>query len=342
MRILITGASGFIGSHLVSQALSRGYEVWAGMRATSSHRYLPSQSVHFITLHLDSVATLSEELAAFKSQNGGGWDYIIHAAGATKGRNEQEFMETNYEGTCHLVEALRQQEMLPKRMLYMSSLSVLGAIKEHPAHPADGHVYAPMTDGDVARPNTAYGRSKLASEKYLLQQSDLNVVIMRPTGVYGPRERDYYLMAKSLKQHLDFSVGYKPQEITFIYVLDLVEACFIALERGTNGSRYLVSDGNTYHSDDFSRLLKEQMGIRHVLPVKAPLWLLYIVCAVGGLMAKVTGRMTALNRDKYNILKQRNWRCDISPLLKLGYQPAWDLERGVKATVDWYKQAQWI
>lgn len=330
MKILITGASGFIGSFIVEEALYRGWETWAGVRPTSSRRYLQDKRINFLNINLGSEDELVEQL------RGKDFDYVVHAAGATKCLHKEDFFRINTEGTKNLVGALLKLGMPIKKFIYFSSLSVFGAIHEQ-------QPYVEIKETDTPHPNTAYGESKLASEQFLDSVKDrLPVVILRPTGVYGPRERDYYLMAKSLKQHLDFSVGYKPQEITFIYVLDLVEACFIALERGTNGSRYLVSDGNTYHSDDFSRLLKEQMGIRHVLPVKAPLWLLYIVCAVSGLMAKVTGRMTALNRDKYNILKQRNWRCDISPLLKLGYQPAWDLERGVKATVDWYKQAQWI
>jgi nucleoside-diphosphate-sugar epimerase len=165
---------------------------------------------------------------------------------------------------------------------------------------------------------------------------------LRPTGVYGPREKDYFLMAKSIKHHVDFSIGYKPQEITFVYVKDLVSALFIALERGERAQAYFVSDGNTYSAQDFSILIQQEMNLHGVFHIKAPLWLLKIISNISTVVTKVTGNMTALNNDKYNILKQRNWRCDISPLEKLGYRAQYDLKKGVQETIAWYKKEKWL
>ena len=171
----------------------------------------------------------------------------------------------------------------------------------------------------------------------------LDYIILRPTGVYGPRERDYFLMAKSIGQHIDFSVGYRRQIITFIYVKDLVNAALLALTKGQSGEAYNLSDGGEYASRTFSDLLQENMGVRHVAHICAPLWVLHAVCALSGTWARLRGKTTTLNLDKYRIMKQRNWRCDISRARKeLSYEPQYDLSRGVAETVAWYKSEAWI
>ena len=166
---------------------------------------------------------------------------------------------------------------------------------------------------------------------------------MRPTGVYGPRERDYYLMAKSIARHVDFAVGYRPQEITFVFVRDLAEAVVLACLRGKRGAAYFVTDGGVYDSRTFSRLLQRAMGVRGVVRVTAPVALLQLVCAVSGGIARMAGRATTLNSDKFRILRQRNWQCDLGPTVSdLGYVPRYSLERGVNETINWYKEQKWI
>lgn len=338
-RILVTGASGFIGSFIVEKALESGNETWAGIRATSSKRYLQDERIHFAELDFRDKEHLKAQLLDCGTE---GWDYVIHAAGATKGKNEDAFFKANHQATINLIEALRECHILPQRFIYLSSLSVLGSIRQEANSQETCHVYSSFKDDDIAQPNTSYGRSKWATEEYLRKQQDLDFVIMRPTGVYGPREKDYFLMAKSIKNHIDFAVGFKPQEITFVYVKDLVDAIFLAIDKGENGHSYFVSDGNTYNSKDFSILLQKEMDIKYVLHITAPLFLLNIICHISTLYSKITGNMNALNNDKYNILKQRNWRCDISPLEKLGYKAKYNLERGTAEAVSWYKKEKWI
>ena len=318
--ILITGASGFVGSHLVETALDAGMKVWAWMRKTSSRRWLQDERINFITLSLNDVQALHKQLSVFKLEHSGaGWDYVVHAAGATKAANEAEFMRANCEATANLLDVLCALDMEPRRFVLMSSLS-------------------------AGIPDTAYGRSKLAAEQRVRDAADkMDCVVLRPTGVYGPREKDYFLMAKSIKRHVDFAVGYKPQHITFIYVKDLCAATMLALTGDKPGAIYPLSDGATYTSRDFSRLLQKEMGVRRVVHITAPLWLLKAVCCVGQWWAGISHKMTTLNTDKYNILKRRDWRCDISQAAEeLGYKPAYDLARGVAETVAWYKQQKWI
>jgi nucleoside-diphosphate-sugar epimerase len=339
MKILITGASGFIGSFLCEEGLKRGMETWAGMREHSSRRWLTDKQLKFATLDMTDAARLKEQLAAYQQEEGK-WDVIIHAAGATKCLKREDFDLHNFQCTKNLVNTLKDLDMMPDQFLYVSSLSVLGPIREE--QNADG-TYNDMAASDIPKPNTAYGESKVKSEEFLKGVD--GVTIFRPTGVYGPREKDYFMMAKSIKQHIDLAVGYKKQVITFVYVRDLVEAIFAAIGKAdvANGKTYLVSDGHNYDSRAFSDLIQKELNTKNVLHIKAPLWLLWVICAVAEGFSKLTNKPSTLNGDKYRIMCQRNWQCDISSLKEdLGFTPEWPLERGVKECMDWYKENKWI
>lgn len=358
-RVLVTGASGFIGSFVVSEGLDKGFEMWAGMRRTSSVGYLTDPRIKFAHLNLTDRKELVRQLSAYKEQTGGkGWDYVVHAAGATKCLNVEDFYRVNTQGTINLVEALREADMVPRRFVFISSLSVFGAIRETPVKAASrGYglgeeitepesIYSPILPTDTPVPNTAYGMSKLQAEQYLrtLDTSLFPYVILRPTGVYGPREKDYFVMAKSIARHTDFAVGYQPQELTFVYVMDVVQAVYRALvSDAAVGKAYFLSDGRIYSSRRFSDLIQYELGNPDVIHIKAPKWLLHALCKAGGQIGRLTGRMMVLNEDKYNILSQRNWRCDIEPARRdLGYEPEWDLARGVKAAIEWYRKEGWL
>ena len=330
MKILITGASGFIGSFIVEEALKRGFETWAAIRKSSSKEWLQDERIRFIELNLSSKAQLVEQL------RGQDFDYVVHAAGVTKCLNKADFHRINTEGTKNLVDALLEVEMPLKRFVFVSSLSIFGAIKEQ-------QPYEAIRESDTPQPNTAYGRSKLAAEQYLEKKKGLPYIILRPTGVYGPREKDYFIMAKSIQQHSDFAVGYKRQDITFVYVKDVVQAVFLALEKGEDGRKFFLSDGEVYQSATFSNLIHEALGRPWWIRITAPVWVLRIVTFFGEYIGRMTGKVTALNNDKYNILKQRNWRCDIQPAIdELGYQPKYKLKQGVEETIKWYKDNKWL
>ena len=329
MKILITGASGFIGSFIIEEALKRGFETWAAVRRSSSREWLQDERIHFIELNLSNKDQLIEQL------RGHDFDYVVHAAGVTKCLNKQDFHRINTEGTKHLAEALMTLQMPLKRFVFVSSLSIFGAIKEQ-------QPYEEIRESDTPQPNTEYGRSKLAAEQYLATTS-IPYIILRPTGVYGPREKDYFIMAKSIKGHSDFAVGFKRQDITFVYVEDVVQAVFLALDHGENGRRYFLSDGEVYQSATFSNLIHEALGRPWWIRITAPVWVLRIVTFIGEYVGRMTGKVTALNNDKYNILKQRNWRCDIQPAInELGFQPKVQLEEGVNKTIQWYKDNRWL
>ena len=199
-RILITGASGFIGSFIVEEALAKGMEVWAAVRKSSSRAFLTDNRIHFIQLTLSDASRLCEELQDHA------FDYVVHAAGVTKCLHAEDFHKVNTLGTENLVKALIATHQPLRRFVYLSSLSIFGPIREQ-------QPYGEILDTDTPQPNTAYGRSKLAAEQFLdslkAASTDFPFVVLRPTGVYGPRERDYFMMAKSIKAHTDFAVGFK-------------------------------------------------------------------------------------------------------------------------------------
>ena len=341
--VLITGASGFVGSFIVQCALEQGFEVWAAVRKGSSRDYLKDPRIHFFYLDLSSDDRLEESLEEHR-QYYGAWDYVIHAAGATKCRTKSDFYRTNTDGTLRLARLLVKTSCLAGRFVFISSLSIMGALREKGTRRQDSPwLYQPILDTDAPVPNTVYGKSKWKAEQGLRDIEGLNYVVLRPTGVYGPRDKDYFLMAKSIAQHVDFAVGYRRQEITFIYVQDLAEAAISALTKGEKGKAYFLTDGEVYTSRTFSDLLQQEMGVRRVLHITAPVWVLYLVSVVAETFAAWRKKTSTLNTDKYRIMKQRNWQCDISAAQRdLDFAPKFNLKRGAKAAVAWYKQEKWI
>ncbi len=332
--ILITGASGFIGSFIVEEALKRKFAVWAGIRSSSSKKYLRERKIHFLELDFAHPNELRAQLSGHKGTYKK-FDYIVHCAGLTKCRDKKEFDLVNYLQTKYFVDTLRELNMVPKQFIYISTLSVFG-----PVHEKD---YAPIKETDICTPNTAYGLSKLKAELYIQSIPGFPYVFYRPTGVYGPREMDYFLMAKSIRNHMDFSVGFKRQDLTFVYVKDIVQAIFLGIEKQISRRAYFLSDGKVYKSSAFSDLIRKELGNPYVIRLRCPLIVLKVVSLLAEFVATRSGKSSTLNSDKYKIMKQRNWQCDITPVMKeLGYVPEYDLEKGVKETIAWYKNEGWL
>ena len=326
LKILITGASGFIGRFLVEEAVRRGYEVWAGVRASSSLERLPTDKIHRIDLNYHDQKALSEQIAAHVHQHGV-WDYVIHNAGLTKAIRPSDLYMVNVVYTQWLLTALAQTGCHPAKFLLMSSLSTYGA--------GNKKTLEPIRPEDPQKPDTDYGHSKLMAEQTLRGQDIFPYVILRPTGVYGPGDKDYGMEIQSIRSGFDFAVGMKPQYLTFIYVKDLATVTFQALENENILNRaYFVADGDVYTDARFARLIQEILQKKHVIRMRIPQWLAYCVCLCSEWIGRLTGQAKTLNTDKYKILKQRNWICDTEPLRKeLGFKPAYTLRDGLEETI---------
>ena len=231
------------------------------------------------------------------------------------------------------MEVLISQNAVPERFLFMSSLSAVG--------PADEQNYTPISSRTIPNPNTRYGLSKIKAETYLETKPELPWIIFRPTGVYGPHEKDYLMMIKSIDSHFDFGVGYRKQMLTFIYVSDLVNAMFDALAAGVLRKKYIISEDRAYTQKEFRNIVSKRLGGKWVVPVKLPMWAVYVASVVAEKWGLIRLKPSTLNRDKFKIMKQRNWNCDVSDAKRdFGFNPQFPLERGIDITVEEYLKSK--
>lgn len=334
-KILITGAGGFVGGFIVEEALKRGYETWAAVRASTSLEYLTDERINIIELDFSNTDILREQLSLFIAENGK-WDYIIHNLGATKCTNYRDFNRINCDYLKSFANILNDINGVPDKFLLMSSLSVMGL--------GDDDNYTPFKPSDIPQPNTGYGLSKLMGEQALKSIPDFPYVIFRATGVYGPHEKDYFLMIKSIAQGFDFSVGFKKQMLTFIYVKDLVCAMFDALESPKALRKtYFIAEKRGYTQAEFRKIVAYTLGKKFVISICAPLWLTKIICWVSEQIGIIRMKPSTLNNDKFKIIAQRNWLCDVSDGENdFNFSPSHDLTAGIQESVKWYKQAGWL
>ena len=332
-KVLVVGAGGFAGGFIVEEGLRRGYDVYAGVRESTSRKYLTDKSIKFITFDFENPDSLKDTLTQ-NLQPEEKWDWIVYNLGATKAVSFSEFSKINYEYLRNFLEALKAADKVPEKFLLMSSLSVHG-----PAHEKDGKKF---TETDIPAPNTRYGASKLKAEM-LLQMDNIPYIIFRPTGIYGPRDKDYFLMFKSIHKGFDFSAGYKRQILTFIYVEDLSRAVFDALEKAPVNQTYIISEEAAYSQKEFRKMAAEALGKKGVISLPMPLWIVKGVSAVAEKWGVARMKPSTLNRDKYNIMKQRNWDADVSKAKKdFGFNPQVSLRQGVNKAVEWYRKEKWL
>lgn len=334
-KILITGASGFIGGFLVEEALAGGYETWAGVRASSSRERLQDPRIRLIDLDYGDKEILTRQLAGFAARHGA-WDYIIHNAGLTKTLNKKDFFRVNAGYTRNFIESLAEAACKPRKFMLMSSLSSYGK--------GDEQSFAPIRLEDPQLPDSDYGKSKLEAECLLRHQPHFPYVILRPTGVYGPGEKDYFMEIKSVQSGFDFTAGLHPQHISFIYVKDLARAALLAIgNEAIADAHYFVSDGGAYTDTGFARLIQDILGKKRLLRVRIPMNLVFLACFCSEWIGKLRGKSMTLNLDKYFILKGRNWVCDATPLWRdLKAAPAYDLRRGLEECIAWYRREGWL
>jgi nucleoside-diphosphate-sugar epimerase len=333
MKILVTGASGFIGGFLVEEALHKGWEVWAGVRKTSDRRYLTHPDLHFIDLNYADEAALTMQIKKHTAEHGA-WDYIIHNAGITKTVDEADYHRINHLYTVQLLHALQKSGKTPAKFIFMSSMGAVGPGKD------SGE---PLTMSDQPSPISEYGRSKLLAEEFIRTLTDFPWIILRPTGVYGPRERDYFVLLKMIKAGLNISVGLKQKLLNFIYISDLVRVTFLALESRLTQQTWFVADGDLYTSDEYSSILQNVLHKKNVLNLRIPLSVVKGVSILSEIYSRLTKRPTLLNADKYKVMKQRNWTCDASALENdLNFKPEFNLRTGMEITVAWSMENGWL
>ncbi|MCH5233226.1 MAG: NAD(P)-dependent oxidoreductase [Muribaculaceae bacterium] len=333
-KVLVVGAGGFAGGFIVEEGLRRGYQVYAGVRASTSKEYLTDPRIKFVVFDFESPETIAAAIKETFPDENEKWDWIVYNLGATKAISFSDFSKINYEYLKSFIEALKSTGKLPEKFLYMSSLSVMG-----PRHEKDNGKF---TEKDIPQPNTRYGASKLKAEM-LLTMENVPFIIFRATGIYGPRDKDYFLMLKTISKGFDFSAGYKRQMLTFIYVEDLAAAIYDALEKAPTGQTYLISEDADYTQKEFRKIALNALGKKRVFSLPMPLWAVKMVSAVAEKWGVAKMKPSTLNRDKYNIMKQRNWKADVSKAKKdFGFNPKVSLKEGISHATAWYKKEKWL
>lgn len=331
-RILITGASGFIGGYLVSLALERGHEVTAAVRPQSDRSRLSDPRLDLLDLSLNDAGKLEQQLSG-----AGRFDWVIHNAGVTKALSHEGFREGNTENTRRLALALQSPKLQPSKFLFVSSLAALGAAPEGSAC---------VQAGQIPQPLTSYGQSKLETERFLESlPTSFPWVAVQPTAVYGPWERDILMFIKMANRGLEITIGRKSQRLSFIHAADVARAIFQILEseRPVQHRKYIVSDGRDYTTEDLGAAVRQALGRKNTLKFRLPIGLVKQVAGISETVGRLQNKPSALSRDKMPELMANNWHCDASPLFKeLNFKPTFDLYEGMKNTVEWYREVGWL
>jgi nucleoside-diphosphate-sugar epimerase len=326
MKVLVTGASGFLGGHVAELLTKRGDTVRALVRRTSNRRHLESlQNVEFYEGGVEDVDRVREAVD--------GVDAIVHAAGLVKARNTDEFFAVNVGGTSNLVQAARSGRS-GKRFVFVSTLVACG----------------PSSDGlpvpnDQESPDNAYGRSKLAAEKVCLSaKDDLHVVILRPGAIYGPRDGEIFEVFKSIQRGLLPLVADGTAKGSWIYATDCAEVCLRAIDANVpSGSVYFVDDGcGALTQKQLFADAEKAMGRRAFVRPNLPIGVLMTVARGIEVFGRLTNRPVMLTREKANMLLQ-HWVCASDDTRReLGWEPKVPWNEGVARAVAWYRDNGWL
>lgn len=315
-KILVTGANGFLGSHLVEALLQKGYQVRALVRKSADLQWIRELPIE---IHYGTISDYNSLAGTIDNI-----DHVIHVAGATKGRTYQDYALVNVLGTENLIKKCLKDAHGPKRFIFFSTLAVTGGSDTQNL----------IHENIQCSPVSYYGKSKLAAEAVVLQnQTKLPCLILRLSAIYGPRDFETLAYFKLLKK------GIRPVwsgTVSSCYVKDAVNATILCLEKDiTSGTIYNISDGRCYTIDDVAKTA-EQIMRKKTIRIKFSLSLLSLFAKFNHLLSRGN---TVFGPDKIKELTQSCWVCDTSKTQKeLGYIPQYTLEQGLQETITWYQK----
>lgn len=331
MKVLITGANGFIGSYLAEALIDKGYDVRCLVRKTSNLQWLlPYQKISKENKINFIYGDITDKVSLYKAVKD--IDYVYHLAGLVKAHNPEDYYKVNYEGTKNLIEAVKEVSGKVKKFIFLSSLAASGPSR-------DGHL---LKETDECHPITDYGKSKLRAEELLKNKfmRDIPIVIIRPPVIYGSRDRGFYFYFKVVKKGFIPILGRK---FSICFVTDLVNGIILAAENEKAcGQVYFISGDKIYSSEQIGKIISENLEMKAV-KIKIPDWLVLTAGLVSESIANVIKKTTVFNKQKARDLIQSYWVCDVSKAKReLGFQPVVDIEKGMKTTVDWYIKHGWL
>lgn len=326
MKALVTGASGFIGSHLVEHLLGRGYSVRCLLRKTSSTEWLKGLSVEYVYGDMFTRSALEEAVR--------GMDIVFHNAGVTKAKTREEYFRANAGGTLNILEAVASQNPGLKRFVLVSSQTAAG-----PSPTAD-----PITEAASPHPITTYGKSKLQAEQECLDMaSRFPVTITRPPAVYGPRDKDILEFFRTMSRGLQPVVGFGEKYVSLIHARDLVRGIVLAAESPVAvGKTYFITSKEVYgwkQVGDITRKILNRFALRLTVPETG----VYVIAAFAEAFSKLSPKPALINFEKAKDMVQDYWTSS-GTLAKadFGFEQEISLEEGIRDTIDWYRKHGWL
>jgi dihydroflavonol-4-reductase len=318
---LITGGTGFVGSHLVEAIALRGTSARALVRRTSDTSRLERLGITPVVGALDDVDAIRRALADA--------DVVLHLAAATRALSEAEFHEVNHGGTERLLEAM-VADGGRRRLIYLSSLAAVGPSRGRPVEP-----------GDPPRPITAYGRSKLAGERSALGREGVETAVLRPPAVYGPRDRDLLPFFRMARWGLLPTAGDPDRPMQLVHAADLAVAVLAAAERSATGV-YHVAEAARYPWSEVLDKVAAAVG-RRAVTVRVPGAAVRTAAAVSETLARVSGRAVIFDRDKARELLAPGWTCETTAARQdFGFEASIPLAEGLRETAAWYRANGWL
>jgi len=325
-KALVTGANGFVGSHLVEALLKKGYKVRCLVRKTSDISCLAPFNLEYFYGDLFKEDVLKEALL--------GVDYVFHPAALVKAKNKEDFYKVNYLGTKNLIELCFKINPLIKRFVYVSSQAAVGPSKEGQA----------LNENDIPSPVTEYGKSKLLGEEAVLEYKDkIPVTIIRPPAIYGPRDKDILLFFKAVKNGIKPLFGGRENHFSLVYVKDLVQGIILAAEsEKAIGQIYFIADEKPYSYGEAEETIQKTLNVK-ALTVRIPIPILTVFAFISELACRIKGKTPSFNLERVKQFKQKFWVCDVSKAKnELGFSARYSLEEGIKETAQWYKENGWL
>ena len=326
MRALVTGATGFIGSHLVEALLQKGVQVRCFVRKTSDLSWLKNLPIEVLHGNCNDKASLGEAVK--------GVDQVFHLAGVTKAIEKKTYFEVNALGTENLIHACLENNPRLQKFVYLSSQAAAGPCQNG----------GKKKESDRCQPVSAYGHSKRMGEEFALAHShEIPFLILRPSAVYGPRDKDIYTFFKLVSKRIKPCLFGQGQHISLCYVHDIIQAILLAAEsQGSSGDIFFLSDGYDYRLEEIGDIFAQAMGITPVC-VRVPGWMIFGIASFSEYLSKLSKKPPLLNKGKVEEMIQKNWVCDITKAKTLlGFEPQIRLLEGAKLTFQWYKKEKWL
>jgi len=328
MKVLVTGATGFVGSHVADKLIEKKYDVRCIVRKTSNLRWVEGKKLQLIEASLSDVSSLEKAVEDV--------DYVYHVAGSTSARNLDGYMQGNYEGTKNILNATISKAPNLKRFLYVSSQTAAG--------PAIA-LNKPTTEDMPLHPITNYGRSKKAAEEIVNSNSlNLPITIVRPPAVYGPRDTEIYTIFKMIKMGFIAYMGFDKKYVSLIHSEDLSRGIIEAAEsKKTLGKTYFISSDEFYTWKQVYEEMKKSFGKKNILSVRLPHPLILAAGAISGFFGRFSAKTPVFNYEKGIDFIQKYWICSTESARKdFSYSQQISLEEGISNTIAWYKNNKWL